>query len=60
LDEEGLREVYFALAWTSYGGQGLGWSKKDIDELPLGDIQWYLDRVRDQRAAEAAALKKKR
>lgn len=49
--------MYFAFGWKSHGGTGLGWSPRDIDQIDLGDLQWYLDRISDQRTAEAKAMK---
>lgn len=54
-----MRDIYFAFGWKSHGGQGLGWTPRDVDELPLNDLQWYLERIADQRRAEANAINSK-
>lgn len=46
----------FALCWTQHGGSGLGWSRTEARELDLAELDWWLERVADQRAAEARAI----
>jgi hypothetical protein len=54
----------FQLCWRQHGGSGLGASLDEALELMVGDRDWFLARIGDQRAREAReiekAVKKKR
>ena len=55
-EEENIQEIYFAFGWMS-NGSGLGWPPSEVDKLNLDALQWYLDRITEQRNAEARAAK---
>lgn len=52
--------MYFAFGWLSYGGQGLGWPPSEVNQLPLDELQWYLERITDQRQYEASQIRRAR
>jgi len=53
-----VREIYFHLTYQQHGGSGLNWTPGDVDNLDLGELQWYLDRLTDQRRKEAAQIER--
>lgn len=60
LDESGESiwdELRFELMWREYGGQGLGMSFTEIGELDWMQVRFFIDRMREQKKKEAAALK---
>ncbi len=48
----------FSLCWTQHGGSGLGWSRAEALELDVAELGWWLERVAEQREAEARAIEK--
>jgi hypothetical protein len=57
---ENVRDVYFLLTYKQHGGSGMNWRPPDVDNLDLGEVQWYVDRLTDQRKKESEALKRAR
>ena len=53
-----MREAIFQLSWVQHGGSGLGWSRSEILELDMADLNWWLERVGDQRGKEARAIER--
>ncbi|WP_428262163.1 hypothetical protein [Haliangium sp.] len=53
-----MREAVFSLCWTQHGGSGLGWSRAEALELDVAELGWWLERVAEQREAEARAIEK--
>jgi len=53
-----VREAIFQLSWVQHGGSGLGWSRTEILELDMADLNWWLERVGDQRGKEARAIER--
>lgn len=53
-----MREAIFQLSWMQHGGSGLSWSRAEILELELAELDWWLDRVGDQRGKEARAIER--
>ena len=52
------REGLFHLCWQQHGGSGLVLSLGDALELPVGDRDWLLERIGEQRTREARELEK--
>jgi hypothetical protein len=46
------------MCWRQHGGSGLGFSLKEVLDLPLDDFEWFLERIGEQREKEARALEK--
>jgi len=40
-----------------HGGSGLEWTREEVMDLPVDEALWYLRRVKQQRTAEAKAIK---
>lgn len=55
LDE--YREAIFALCYHQHGGSGLSFSYAGVQDMPLADFQWYLERLADARSREHTAMK---
>ena len=53
-----MREAIFQLCWIQHGGSGLGWSRSEVLDLDLSELEWWLERVSDQRGSEARALER--
>lgn len=47
----------FMLGWHEYGGSGLGWPPHVVEEMEVRERDWYVERVHEQRDAEAAKIK---
>ena len=58
MTEEEVREAIFQLCWVQHGGSGLGWSRSEALELDMADLNWWLERVGDQRGKEARAIER--
>jgi len=43
-----LREIYFQIGWQHYG-IGLSMTPRDLDDLEIDDILWYLGRAKQAR-----------
>lgn len=52
------REGLFHLCWHQHGGSGLVLSVGDALALPVGDRDWLLERIGEQRTREARELEK--
>jgi hypothetical protein len=52
------REGLFHLCWHQHGGSGLQVSLADAMELSIGDREWLLERIGEQRTREAHELEK--
>jgi len=53
-----VREAIFQLSWMQHGGSGLAWNRSEILELDLAELNWWLDRVDEQRGKEARAIER--
>ena len=53
-----MREAIFQLCWVQHGGSGLAWSRSEALELDLCELNWWLERVGDQRGKEARAIER--
>lgn len=53
-----MREAIFQLSWIQHGGSGLGWSRSDVLDLNLTELDWWLERISDQRGREARAIER--
>ncbi len=54
------REMIFSLLYVPHGGSGIpGLTLPALLELDLGTVEWLVDRLDEQRAKEAAALRGK-
>lgn len=53
-----FKELAFRLVCQLHGGSGLGLSYNDVADMELAEIQWWLERLHEQREAEAEALRK--
>lgn len=53
-----MREAIFQLSWVQHGGSGLAWSRAEILELDVAELDWWLDRVGEQRSKEARAIER--
>ena len=51
-----VQEAVFQLTWIQHGGSGLCWSRADVLDLDVVELDWWLERVSDQRAKEARAI----
>lgn len=54
------REAIFRLCYTQNGGSGLSFSYEGVQEMPLSDFQWFLDRLDRARASERDAIQRAR
>lgn len=52
------REGLFQLCWHQHGGSGLQVSLADALELPVGERDWLLERIGEQRQREGRELEK--
>ena len=57
LELDDYREAIFRLCYQQYGGSGLGFSYEGVQEMPLSDFQWFLDRLETERSREHDAIK---
>ncbi len=57
IEREWLREVTFALTYKQHGGSGLNFSLSEVLDLDFGDMLWFLERLNEQRASEARAIR---
>lgn len=48
----------FRLCYHQHGGSGLGFSYDGVQEMPLADLTWYLERLEQARSDDAQALKR--
>lgn len=53
-----MREAMFQLCWVQHGGSGLGWTRAEALELDLAELDWWLERVGEQRSKEARAIER--
>jgi len=53
-----VREAIFQLCWVQHGGSGLGWSRAEVLDLEVAELDWWLERVADQRGREARAIER--
>lgn len=58
IDLDGWRESLFALCWRQHGGSGLGVTLAEGLDLPVGDRDWLVERVGEQRSREARELER--
>lgn len=58
MTEEEVREAIFQLCWVQHGGSGLGWSRREVLDLEVAELDWWLERVADQRGREARAIER--
>ena len=58
LELEQWREGLFQLCWRQHGGSGLNLSLAEALELSVGDRDWLLARIGEQREREARAIEK--
>ena len=57
MDPEAYREAIFQLCYHQHGGSGLSFTYASVMDMPLADLQWFLDRLDDERKKEASKLK---
>jgi hypothetical protein len=57
MDVDEYREAMFQLCYTQHGGSGLGLTFGDVQEMPLADVRWYLERLGEARRQETDAIK---
>jgi hypothetical protein len=50
----------FRLCYTQHGGSGLGLTFSDVQEMPLADVQWYIERLEEARRDESSAIRNAR
>lgn len=55
---DALNEIVDALCYVAHGGSGYGFTMADVLEMELGDAIWYVERLHENRQAEAAAIKR--
>jgi hypothetical protein len=48
----------FSLCWHQHGGSGLGITVGEALDLAVGDRDWLLERVGDERQKEARQLER--
>lgn len=53
-----VRQFAFQLLYKQHGGSGLDLNYLDVMDMEFSEIQWWVERLRDRREAEAAALKR--
>lgn len=46
------------LCYKQHGGSGFNFSKRDVAEMELDEIEFYLGWLEDRRKAEADAIRK--
>lgn len=56
-EEDSYRESIFRLCYHQHGGSGLNFSLADLNDMPLRDLNWYIDRLDQARDDEARAIK---
>ncbi len=59
-DIEDWRSAQFILIYSQYGGSGLQLTYRDVQEMDVTDIQWFLKRLNETRAKEAEELAAKK
>lgn len=52
-----MTEAKFRLLYTQHGGSGLSVSPQWVDDLPWGDLTWWLERLEQERRREYDAQK---
>lgn len=57
IEPDTLREMLFCLLYIQHGGSGLGLSYSDVLALDWSEAAWFAERLGDQRAREAKAIK---
>jgi hypothetical protein len=57
-DVEDYREAIFQLCYQQHGGSGLNFSYEGVQQMPLSDFSWYLERLDRARSREAAAVQR--
>jgi len=55
--EKWFDEMAFGLLYVAHGGSGLNLSLRDIEEMPVSEIEWWSERLGAQREADAAAIR---
>lgn len=48
----------FQLCYHQHGGSGLGFTYEGVQQMPLSDLQWYLERLERQRSSEAEQIRR--
>lgn len=48
----------FQITWRQHGGSGLGVTWAEAQELPLGERDWLIERIGEQRSREAREIEK--
>ena len=56
-DKEGFREAVFELTYKQHGGSGMNFTLDEVLDLEVEEIEWYRERLEDQRTREAKAIK---
>lgn len=51
-------EYLFQATWQASSGSGSGLTVSEAEELPWPRLTWWVDRIGDQRRAEAAAQRR--
>jgi hypothetical protein len=57
-EERWLEKVTAELCYHRHGGSGLSFSRSEIREMPIDEIEFYLEWLEDMRRREAEAMKK--
>ena len=60
ISKEWIREVKFTLAYIPLLGGGLNLQPSEVDELPLGDWEWYVETLFETREQETKAFNRGR
>ncbi len=47
--------MYREFGWMPLGGSGFGWPPDIVDELPLGELQDWIDYIHERREKEVKA-----
>ncbi len=55
--EDWLDTASFVLLYHQHGGSGLALSIRDIEDMEINRIRWWVDRLEVQREAEAEAIR---
>jgi hypothetical protein len=50
------REAIFQLCYQQHGGSGLNFSYEGVQQMPLSDFTWYLERLESARSKETHAI----
>lgn len=58
--DEMVWKMLDALCYQAHGGSGYGFTRADVLDMDVREAQWLIERLGENRDAEAAAMKKAR